>query len=139
MVQKALVDGIMKGRNEMFAENTYLSPEIVELKEENFISFPVAIPNREIALLAADFSHEVPWAERQRAARKLGQSRDPEALSFLLAALPEDPFWMVRCVMIQAVECIGDPKALPILNEVAHNDRFSAVRSAAKEAIERLS
>jgi len=65
--------------------------------------------------------------------------RNPEATPGLLAALPTDPFWMVRCAIIQALEMIGDPGAIPTLREVAKSDCFQVVRSYAAKAIERLS
>jgi HEAT repeat protein len=46
---------------------------------------------------------------------------------------------MVRCSIIQALEKIGDPRAIPTLREVAVNDRFQVVRSYATKAIEKLS
>jgi len=48
--------------------------------------------------------------------------RNPEATPGLLAALPTDPFWMVRCAIIQALEMIGDPGAIPTLREVAKSN-----------------
>ncbi|NIS79273.1 MAG: hypothetical protein GTO14_03425, partial [Anaerolineales bacterium] len=50
-----------------------------------------------------------------------------------------DPFWMVRCAIIQALEMIGHPEAIPTLQEVVESDGFQIVRSYAAEAIERLS
>jgi len=55
----------------------------------------------------------VVWGDRQIAVKKLGNMRSPEALSGLLDALLADPFWKVRCAMIQALERIGDPGAIP--------------------------
>jgi hypothetical protein len=46
------------------------------------------------------------------AAQCLGQMRSTEALPGLLAALLTDPFWMLRCAIIQALEMIGDPEAI---------------------------
>ena len=65
--------------------------------------------------------------------------RNPEALPGLLDALPVDPFWMVRCAIIQALESIGDPEAVPTLRQIAKSDRFQVVRSYAAKAVERLS
>jgi HEAT repeat protein len=64
--------------------------------------------------------------------------RNPEALPGLLDALPADPFWMVRCAIIQALEKIGDPMAIPTLQEVANSDGFQVVRSYAAKAVDRL-
>jgi HEAT repeat protein len=46
---------------------------------------------------------------------------------------------MVRCAIIQAIEKIGDPAAIPTLKQVSVNDSFQVVRSHALKAIERLS
>ena len=105
------------------------------------ISLPVAVEqglDPEVAKLVADLSPETPWGDRQIAARRLGRMRSFEALPGLLDALPSDPFWMVRCAMIQAVEMIGNPGAIPTLREVVESDPFQVVRSYAAKAIERL-
>ena len=105
------------------------------------ISSPVAIdqsPNPVVAGLLAELSPETPWGDRQNAARRLGRMRSFEALSGLLEALPSDPFWMVRCAIIQAVELIGDPVAIPVLKDVASKDPFQIVRSYAAKAVDRL-
>lgn len=56
-------------------------------------------------------------------------------LPVLLDVLPTDSFWIIRCSIIQALERIGDPAAIPTLREVAKHDRFSVVRSHAAKAI----
>ena len=125
----------------MLAEKTYISPKITDFQMETLKSLPIqieVIPEGEIDLLAACFSSSTPWADRQAAAVKLGQSQHPEALPILLSALQNDPFWMVRCTIIQALETIGDAYAIPTLQDVAAHDDFSAVRSAAGNAIKRL-
>jgi HEAT repeat protein len=107
-----------------------------------FKVFPLEVEvqtDRELDHLLADLSPETPWGERKIAAKKIGYTRNPAALPGLLHALPSDPFWMVRCAMIQALERIGDPGAIPTLREVAESDGFQVVRSHAKKAIERLS
>ena len=81
----------------------------------------------------------MPQNIRKLAAQKLGCARREEAVPGLLNALPADPFWMVRCAMIQALEMIGDPKAIPTLRQVAQSDSFQVVRSHAAKAIGRLS
>lgn len=85
--------------------------------------------------LLGNLSPDTPWGNRQIAAKKLGYMRSQEALPVLLDFLPTDPFWMVRCSMIQALEKIGDPTAIPTLRDVAKNDRFQVVRSHAAKAI----
>jgi HEAT repeat protein len=68
----------------------------------------------------------------------LGYLRNAEALPGLLQALVSDPFWMVRCAIIQALEMIADPAAIPTLKQVAREDGFQVVRSHAVKAIDRL-
>ena len=46
---------------------------------------------------------------------------------------------MVRYDIIQALEMIGDPGAIPTLQMVAQSDGFQLVRSYAAKAVERLS
>jgi HEAT repeat protein len=116
-------------------------PQVAD-KVNPFTTLPLAIevrPDPRLAQLVADLSPDIPWGDRQIAAKKLGYMRSPEALPGLLDALPADPFWMVRCTIIQALEMIGDPEAIPTLQEVAENDGFQVVRSYAAKAIERLS
>jgi len=96
-------------------------------------------PEPKIKTLLADLTPDTPWGQRQIAAKRLGHLRSTESVPGLLATLPVDPFWMVRCAIIQALEMIGDPGAIPILQEVAMNDDFQVVRSYATKAIERLS
>jgi len=114
----------------------------VSTKKNTLRTFPIAIvvqPDQKLIALLSDLSPETPWGHRQTAARKLGSMRSVEALPWLLAALPRDSFWMVRCAIIQALEMIGDPDAITTLREVANNDGFQVVRSYAVKAIERLS
>jgi HEAT repeat protein len=97
------------------------------------------IPDPKVEKLLADLSPDRDWGRREIAAQKLGYMRSQEGVPGLLNALPSDPFWMVRCAIIQALEMIGDPKAIPTLQEVANKDGFQVVRSYAAKAIERLS
>ena len=92
-----------------------------------------------LARILNDLSPQYPWCERKIAAEKLGRLRNPDALPGLLAALPGDPFWMVRCAIVQALEKIGDPGAIPVLENVAIKDSFQVVRSYAEKAVIRLS
>lgn len=125
----------------MLAEKTYQAPQNTGFQIENYISLPIQIevlPDGEIGHLAECLSSSTSWAERQTAARKMGQSRHPEALPLLLSALQNDPFWMVRGTIIQVLETIDDRRAIPTLQDVATHDDFSAIRSAARNAIKRL-
>ena len=108
--------------------NTYWTPPLVVLVQ----------PDIKLHKLLADLSPDTPWGDRQIAAKKLGSMRSPKALPGLLDALPSDPFWMVRCAIIQALEMIGDSGAIPSLRETANSDGFYVVRSYAAKAIERL-
>ncbi len=82
---------------------------------------------------------DLPWLERQEAARRMGSLGGSAAVNALVDALPHDPFWMVRCSIVLALQQIGDPAAIPVLEEVARSDSFQAVRSHARKAIEQLS
>jgi HEAT repeat protein len=107
-----------------------------------FTTLPIAVEvqaDPRLEKLMADLSPDTPWGDRKNAARKLGYMRNPKVLPGLLSALPVDRFWMVRCAIIQALEMIGDARAIPTLREVAKNDGFQVVRSHAAKAIERLS
>jgi HEAT repeat protein len=89
--------------------------------------------------MLADLSPDVPWDVRKGTAKRLGDCGGVLAVQGLLEHLPSDPFWMVRCAIIQALERIGDPQAIPTLKKVAKNDRFRIVQSYATKAIQRLS
>ena len=99
----------------------------------------VVQPDIKMYTLLADLSPDRPWGERKMAAKKLGYLRDPQAVPGLLDALPSDPFWVVRCAIIQALEMIGDRNSISTLREVAESDGFQVVRSHADKAVERLS
>jgi len=114
----------------------------VAYKLNTLTALPIAIeiqPDRKLHPLLSALSPDTPWGQRQTAARKLGYMRCTEALPALLDSLPIDSFWMVRCAIIQALEMIGDPKAIATLREVANNDGFQVVRSYAAKTVERLS
>jgi HEAT repeat protein len=125
----------------MLTINTNLRPEETDLMQP-IKTFPLAFEvqiDSETEQILAELSPEVSWGERQQAAKRIGYTKDPAALPGLLAALPGDPFWMVRCAIIQAVEMIGDPQAVPALQEVVEFDNYQVVRSYAAKAVERLS
>jgi hypothetical protein len=119
----------------------YEYPKLVDVMNSLTTILPAVEiqPNPKVEELLSDLSPDTPWGDRQIAAKKLGYLRSREALPGLLGALPVDPFWMVRCAIIQALEMIGDPGAIPTLREVAICDGFQVVRSYAAKAIERLS
>jgi hypothetical protein len=104
----------------------------VSIKKTTLRGFPVPIvvlPGHKLIALLSDLSPDTPWGQRQTAARKLGTMRSSAVLPGLLAALPKDSFWMVRCAIIQALEKIDHPEAIPTLREVAKSDGFQVVRS----------
>lgn len=86
-----------------------------------------------------NLSPETPWGNRQIAARNLGNLRDSAAIAVLMDSLQTDDFWMVRCAIIQALEKIADPRAIPGLILASQQDTYQAVRSYAAKAVERLS
>jgi HEAT repeat protein len=123
----------------MNAQTTRQRP--ASMAERNPFTLPLEIevkPHGRADHLLAKLGPDTPWGDRQIAARKLGYMRSLEAVAILLDFLPADPFWMVRCSMIQALERIGDPKAIPALQQVAEGDRFQVVRSHAIKAIGKL-
>jgi HEAT repeat protein len=126
----------------MLSVNIYQRTETAD-RMNIFSTLPLAVevlqPDSKLSKLLADLYPDTPWGDRQIAAKKIGYMRSPEALPGLLDALPADPFWMVRCAIIQALEMIGDPGAIPTLREVAISDGFHIVRSYAAKAVERLS
>jgi HEAT repeat protein len=125
----------------MYQVNVDQGPEVAE-QMNTYLTFPLTLvvqPDIKLYKLLADLSPETPWGDRKIAAQELGYMRNPEALPGLLEALPDDPFWMVRCAIIQALEMIGDARAIPTLGKVAKSDGFQVVRSHAAKAIERLS
>ena len=123
----------------MFAADAYQNTEVVDQKP--YTSLPLALviqPDPKLYELLADLSQDTSWGDRKMAAQKLGGMRAVEALPGLLEALPSDPFWMVRCAIIQALQQIGDPAAITTLRKVARFDAFQIVRSYAAKAVERL-
>ena len=125
----------------MLAANMDQPPQVIN-KLNTFTAFPPAIevqPDRKFHKLLADLSPETPWGDRRMAAQTLGYLRSRQVVPGLLDALPADPFWIVRCAIIQALESIGDQRAIPTLRQIAKSDGFRIVRSYAAKAIERLS
>jgi HEAT repeat protein len=125
----------------MYASQMNQNPEIADQISVGFVLSPAleAQPEPEIAALMDKLSPSVSWGERQSAARKLGRMHCLAAVPALMAVLPSDPYWMVRCAIVQALQMIGDRSAVPLLEEVAIRDRYQAVRSYAAKAVERLS
>jgi len=124
----------------MYQENFNQQAEVLDqMKSLAAISVAIKVqPDHEALQLLANLFADVAWGNRQAAARKLGYMKCHEAVPALVEALPDDPFWMVRCDIIQALEKIGDPLAIPVLRQVSKNDGFQVVRAYATKAIERL-
>ena len=125
----------------MLTANFNQRPEVADQMNAHWTPTLVLVvqPDTKLYKFLADLSPDTPWGDRKIAAQKLGSMRSPEALPGLLDALPADPFWMVRCAIIQALEMIGESGAIPTLREIANSDGFQVVRSHAAKAIERLS
>jgi len=123
--------------------NTAVIYQGSQVFEKTRITPPLTLPvtkkgDSKLEKLEQGLSPSSSWGERKIAAQQLGYGRYSEAVPALLKALPRDPFWMVRCAIIQALEMIGDPAAVPVLEEVALRDGFQVVRSHAAKAVERL-
>jgi len=112
--------------------------QVLETNQRISQTFQKGINPRVVKNLAK-LSLEIPWGDRQIAAKDLGNLRDSAAVWGLLKALQLDDFWMVRCAIIQALEKISDPRAIPVLNQISRLDSFQVVRSYAAKAVERLS
>jgi HEAT repeat protein len=123
--------------------NTAVVYQENQVYKEFKIAPPISLPikakrDHKLENLQSALSPSRSWGERKNAAQQLGYGRYDQAVPALLKALPNDPFWMVRCAIIQALEMIGDPAAIPVLDEVAGQDGFQVVRSHAAKAVERL-
>jgi HEAT repeat protein len=129
----------VKGEREMVQAQFEGQTEVVDQLKPSRMTVALEVqPDYKLTQLLADLAPEVAWGERQMAARKLGYRRCQKAVPALTEALPQDPFWMVRCEIIQALEKIGDPRAIPTLRKIAKMDGFQVVRAYATKAIERL-
>ena len=120
-----------------------ISQNTEAVKQMNVLStFPIEIrvqSNRKMNKLLEDLFSNSSWFNRKVAAQRIGDMRKSDYLPELLDRVTTDPFWMVRCAIIQALEKIGDPRAIPALREVEKSDGFQTVRAYAATAIERLS
>ena len=124
----------------MLSQNQTIQPEALE-KKDIVASWPlnfVVIEDSQVDSLLSDLDPVMPWAVRKAAAQRLGDHPCPQALQGLLDHLPTDPFWMVRCAIIQTLERTGDPGAVPVLQAVAQNDSFQVVRAYAAKAVDSL-
>jgi hypothetical protein len=134
------IEPVAKG-NKMYSSEIFQNTEVVD-QTAVISTIPLAeevSPSLNLSHLIAALSPDASWGDRQAAARKLGCMRCQEAVPALLAALPTDPFWMVRCAIIQALEMIDDPAAIPVLEQVAVRDSYHVVCAYAAKAVKRLS
>jgi hypothetical protein len=77
-------------------------------------------------------------SDRQEAAKKLGDWKDPLAVAALVDALASDPEKKVREEAAKALGRIGDPSALPALRQAELRDGEKNVRKAAEKAIDKI-
>jgi hypothetical protein len=71
---------------------------------------------------------------RRLTAKTLGATKDRRALAPLLKLLKEDPSWQVRADTASGLGLLGDPRAIPGLNNAIVNDKDEAVRKRAAKA-----
>ncbi|MFX0149232.1 MAG: HEAT repeat domain-containing protein [Candidatus Hodarchaeota archaeon] len=71
---------------------------------------------------------------RERAARSLGDVRTKTALRALLDTAKNDPEKDVRKAAIDSIEKLGDPEAIPTLEQISNDDRDRGTRNKAKDA-----
>lgn len=91
--------------------------------------------DRKISRLLSKLSPGTPWGDRRKAVQELGSLRNPAALPYLLDTLSNDPFWMVRYAVIEALQMIGDPRSTNGLVQAAERDGFQAIRSYAAKVV----
>jgi HEAT repeat protein len=134
MILSRCLKNSYKGKIKMLETNYQYQPQVLERS----LIYEVK-QDTELQRLFSQLSADKPWGERKAAATELGYMKKLEAVPHLIAALPSDPFWMVRYVIIWALENIGDSGAIPTLQSVAENDDFKVIRYSAAKAINRLS
>ncbi len=86
----------------MLALNVIQNPQIAE-KLNPFIHFPTGADihkDPKVVALLVDHSPDTLRGERQMAARKYGNLRNPVALPALSASLGTFTFWLMRCIII---------------------------------------
>ena len=113
------------------AEYQTQSPILLALPVRNLI-------DEEVAHLLHILASNATWHERKVAAQKLADLGGEEARIGLLEALLNDPFWMVRCAIIQSLERIGEEGSVPVLQIAVESDPNEIVRQYAAVAVERL-
>jgi hypothetical protein len=71
---------------------------------------------------------------RQSAAKSLGDVRTKAALRALLDTAQNDPEKDVRKAAVASIEKLGDPEAIPVLENIFNDDRDRGTRNMAKDA-----
>jgi hypothetical protein len=82
----------------------------------------------------------ITWKEKRRdAAKKLGASGDPRAVTALIEVVETETFDIIGEIAIDALAELGDPAAIPVLAAVAADPaRDTAQRDKAERALARL-
>jgi len=107
------------------------------LAERSLLALPDAVREHGIEPLLAMLRHPVPLT-RSPAARVIGLTGDPRALSPLLDLLSGDSQWLVRMWAAKALGDLGLPAAVAPLTRALQRDEKDRVRAAAAEAIGKL-
>ena len=105
--------------------------------ERSLLQMPDAVREHGIERLLALLNHPVPLT-RSPAARLLGLTRDPRALTPLLDLLKRDRQWLVRMWAVKGLGDLGLPDAFEALSDRLRHDEKNRVRAAAAEAIGKL-
>ena len=107
------------------------------LAERSLLQMPDAVREHGFNALLAQLSHPVPLS-RSPAARLLGLTRDPRALTPLLELLQKDRQWLVRMWAVKGLGDLGQNVAFDALADRLQHDEKNRVRAAAAEAIGKL-
>ncbi|MES2788779.1 MAG: HEAT repeat domain-containing protein [Planctomycetota bacterium] len=107
------------------------------LAERSLLLMPDAVRDSGFDLLLELLSHPVPLT-RSPAARLLGLTRDPRALTPLLDLLKKDRQWLVRMWAVKGLGDLGQNEAFDALADRLRHDEKNRVRAAAAEAIGKL-
>lgn len=107
------------------------------LAERSLLQMPDAVRESGFDALLQLLSHPVPLS-RSPAARLLGLTRDPRALTPLLDLLRKDRQWLVRMWAVKGLGDLGFNEAFEALADRLQHDDKNRVRAAAAEAIGKL-
>ncbi len=107
------------------------------LAERSLLQMPEAVREFGFDPLLAQLGHPVPLS-RSPAARLLGLTRDPRALTPLMNLVQTDRQWLVRMWAVKGLGDLGQDEAFETLADRLRNDEKNRVRAAAAEAIGKL-